>query len=163
MNNKLTITAFSLLISLSSFSHATDSVYKWIDDRGITHYAESPPDDKNTKVRAQILNINTYVPRDSAAAIQKLEQQRTEKSEPTKKESKEGIKKTGETAKVDTSKAKAEYKDRCAQYKKDLDALTSKGDNVRIQEASGEQRRMTAEEISKKTDETQRNIKAFCE
>ncbi len=167
MNNKLITTSiFSILLQFTNLSYASDDsvIYKWVDSRGVTHYAESPPEDKD-KIKAEMLNINRYVPRASAEAIKNLEQQRTERQEAQKvtKENKEGVKKTGETAKVDTNKAKPEYKERCTQYKNDLEALTSKGDRVRIQDANGEQRRMTSEEIAKKVDETKRNIKGFCE
>ena len=122
------------------------------------------PEDKD-KVKAELLNINRYVPRTSAEAIKNLEQQRADKKDSAKtaKESKEGVKKTGETAKVDVSKATPENKERCAKYKQDLEGMTTKGNRVNVQEPNGEVRKLTDEEVAKKITETQNSIKIYCQ
>jgi len=167
MNNKLITTSiFSILLQFTNLSYATDDsvIYKWVDSRGVTHYAESPPEEKD-KIKAELLNINRYVPRTSAEAIKNLEQQRAEKQADQKatKENKEGVKKTGETAKADVSKAAPEYKEKCAKLKQDLEGMSTKGNRITVQDPNGEVRKLTDAEITKKIDETQRNIKAYCQ
>lgn len=166
MNNKLIkLSLFSVLMSMSSLNQAAESFYKWVDERGVTHYSQNPPDE-NRKIKPETVNVSTYVPRGTDDAVKKSEQQRTEKMEAlkTNKNGKEGVTKTGDNAKKpDTSKVKTDYKEKCAELKKNMEILTSRGDNVRIQDAKGEQRQMTSEELALKRDETQRSIKAFCE
>lgn len=151
------ITALLLSTFLTSLSQAADEYYKWVDERGVTHYSQNLPDDKN--VKPETVNVSTFVPRDSGQAIQQLQQQRTEKAEAKK----EGVTKTGAKTKVDVSKAPADYKAKCTTLKQDLAALTEKGNSIRLKEANGEVRKLTAEEVAKRTDETKREIKAYCE
>ena len=68
---------------------------KWVNERGVTNYSETPPDAKGANAKAQSININRYVPRGSENAVKQLEQQRTEKAKTEKsaKENKEGVKK----------------------------------------------------------------------
>jgi hypothetical protein len=166
MNNKLiTLSLFSVLMSMSSLNQAAESFYKWVDERGVTHYSQNPPDE-NRKIKPETVNVSTYVPRGTEDAAKKSEQQRSEKMESlkTNKNGKEGVTKVGDASKKpDVSKAKPEYKQKCAELKKNMEILTSRGDNVRMQDANGEQRQMTSEELALKRDETQRSIKAFCE
>lgn len=166
MNNKLIkLSLFSVLMSMSSLNQAAESFYKWVDERGVTHYSQNPPEE-TSKVKPETVNVSTYVPRGADDAVKKSEQQRTEKIDTlkTNKNGKEGVTKTGDNAKkTDISKVKADYKEKCAAQQKNQEALTSRGDNVRITDANGEQRKMTSEELAQKRDETQRLIKAYCE
>lgn len=159
MNKKLiTMTFFSVLINAFTTAQASDEYYKWIDERGVTHYSQNQPDDD--KIKAEKVSVSTHIPRGSEKAISNLQQQRAEKVE-EKKENKEGVTKTGKSTKVDVSKAPADYKEKCAAFKEDLVKLGQ--NSVSIQDAKGEKRKMTSEEIAKRADETKRQIKAFCE
>ncbi|MCB1660072.1 MAG: DUF4124 domain-containing protein [Pseudomonadales bacterium] len=158
MNKKL-ITTIALSV-LATASYAEDEYYKWVDERGVTHYSETLPDDG--KIKAQKINVSTFIPRGSEQAINNLQQQRAEKAE-AHKENKEGVSKTGSKAKTDVSKASADYKEKCASLKQDLANLTEKGSRVSVKEADGSVRKMTAEEIAKRTDETKREITAYCQ
>lgn len=161
MNKKLiTMTLLSALISVITTAQAEDEYYKWVDERGVTHYSETQPDDG--KIKAEKVNVSTYIPRGSEQAISNLQQQRSEKAE-TKKENKEGVSKTGSKAKVDVSKAPAEYKEKCATLKQDLAGLTEKGSQVKVKEANGDVRALTADEIAKRTESTKSQIKIYCQ
>ena len=159
MNKKL-ITTILLTVVTANISYAADEYYKWVDERGVTHYSETQPDDG--KIKAEKINVSTFIPRGSEQAINNLQQQRAEKAE-ARKENKEGVSKTGSKAKTDVSKAPADYKEKCASLKQDLANLTEKGSRVSVKEADGSVRKMTAEEIAKRTDETKREIKAYCQ
>ena len=162
MNKKLiTMTFLSVLMAASTTTQADDDYYKWVDARGVTHYSQSLPDDK--KIKAERVNVSRYIPRGSEQAINDLQQQRSEKAD-AKKENKEGVTKTGTKAKVDVSKAPADYKEKCAPLKEDMSKLSGASSTIKIKDANGEVRKMTAEEIAKRTDETKRQLKAFsCE
>ena len=159
----LSIFTSALFFASTVFANEESGIYKWVDSRGVTNYSETPPDAKDAK--AQSVNINRYVPRGSEEAINNLQKQRTEKAEAEKeaKSGKEGVKKTGEKAKVDVSKAPAEYKEKCATLKDDLTKLSGANSTIKVKEADGKVRTLTAEEITKRTESTKSQIKIYCE
>ena len=160
MNKKLiTMTFLSVLINAFSTAQASDEYYKWVDERGVTHYSQSLPDD--SKIKAERVNVSTHIPRGSEQAINNLQQQRSEKAEENK-EGKEGVTKTGAKPKVDVSKAPAEYKEKCATLKDDLTKLSGASSTLRVKDANGEVRKMTADEIAKRTESTNSQIKIYC-
>lgn len=154
------MTLLSALISVITTAQAEDEYYKWVDERGVTHYSETQPDD--SKIKAERVNVSTYIPRGSEQAISNLQQQRTEKVE-AKKENKEGVTKTGTKPKVDVSKAPAEYKEKCASLKQDLASLADKSAQIKVKEANGEIRVLTSDEIAKRTESTKSQIKIYCQ
>ncbi|PTQ88217.1 DUF4124 domain-containing protein [Agitococcus lubricus] len=160
---KKTLITISLFTSVMFNAHAGDQFFKWVDEKGVTHYSQSPPDD-TTKLKTQTVNVSTRVPSDSANAITNLEKQRSAakaKLDEDKKDSKEGVKKVGE--KMAANDAPEQYKERCAKLKQDASALSDKGGRIRIQDEKGEVRTLSEEERTSKLDETNRSIKAFCE
>lgn len=169
MNKKLirlsTLSIFTsaVFFTSTSFANEESGIYKWVDSRGVTNYSETPPDAKDAK--AQSLNINRYVPRGSEEAINNLQKQRTEKAEAEKeaKSGKEGVKKTGEKAKADVSKASAANKEKCATLKDDLTKLGAANSTIKVKDANGEIRKMTLDEITKRTESTKSQIKIYCE
>jgi hypothetical protein len=67
-NNKWILTVLSLtLFSFGQMSHAAP-FYKWVDEKGATHYTQTPPPQKSAKK----ININTLAPSDSADASKNL-------------------------------------------------------------------------------------------
>ena len=158
--NKQLITIV-LLATFSLGTHAKENFYKWVDDRGVTHYSQSPPDENSkTKTKTETISVSTRLPVGSEAAVAKRAETLEEKA---KTESKEGVKKTGAKQAPDTSKAPAQFKEKCEQYKKDAQDLADKGNRLSVKDEKGEVRRLTDEEIAKRLDETKRQIKAFCE
>lgn len=158
--NKQLITIV-LLATFSLSAQAKEAFYKWVDDRGVTHYSQSPPEDNvKTKTKAETVTVSTHQPVGSEAAITNLEQKR---SETIKGQSKEGVKKTGAQSAADTKKAPDQYKEKCAQLRQDAKDLEEKGSRISVKDDKGEVRKLTEEEVMKRADETKRSIKAFCE
>lgn len=160
--NKQLITIV-LLATFSLNTHAKEAFYKWVDDRGVTHYSQSPPEDNvKTKTKAETVTVSTHQPVGSDAAISSLEQKRTEAVK-EKEQSKEGVKKTGAKSTPDVSKAPDQYKEECARLKQEAQDLTQKGNRISVKDDKGEVRKLTEEEVTKRLDKTQRSIKALCE
>ena len=158
--NKQLITIV-LLATFSLNTHAKEAFYKWVDDRGVTHYSQSPPEDNvKTKTKAETITVSTHQPVGSDTAISNLEQKR---SEAIKEKSKEGVKKTGAKSTPDVSKAPNQYKEECARLKQEAQDLAEKGNRFSVKDEKGELRKLTEEEVNKRIDKTQRNIKALCE
>lgn len=159
--NKQLITIV-LLATFSLNTHAKESFYKWVDDRGVTHYSQSPPEDNTkTKAKAETVTVSTHEPVGSDAAISNLEQKRSDHIKETI--SKEGVKKTGAKSAPDVSQAPTQYKKECAQYKQEAQDLEEKGYRFSVKDDKGEVRKLTEEEVKIRIDKTQRNIKAYCE
>ena len=160
--NKQLITIV-LLTTFSLSAQAKENFYKWVDDKGVTHYSQSPPDDNGkTKTKAETVSVSTHQPVGSDAAISQLAEKRTEIAK-AKEMGKEGVKKTGEKAAPDVSKAPSQYKEKCAKLKQDQQNLADKGNRISVKDDKGEVRKLTEEEVLKRMDETKRNIKAYCE
>jgi hypothetical protein len=160
--NKQLITIV-LLATFSLSAQAKEDFYKWVDDKGVTHYSQSPPEDNvKTKTKAETVTVSTHQPVGSDAAISQLAEKRTEVAK-AKESGKEGVKKTGEKAAPDVSKAPAQYKEKCAKLKQDAQSLVEKGNRILVKDEKGETHKLTEEEVNKRIDETKRNIKAYCE
>lgn len=164
--NKQLITIV-LLATFSLSAQAKENFYKWIDDKGVTHYSQSPPDDNSnnkTKIKTETVSVSTHQPVGSEAAISNLEQKRSDTVKAkAESDSKEGVKKTGAKATPDVSKTPNQYKEKCAKLKQDAQDLSSKGSRVSVQDEKGAVKKLTEEEVAQKIDETKRNIKAYCE
>ena len=160
--NKQLITIV-LLASFSLSTHAKENFYKWVDDRGVTHYSQSPPEDNvKTKTKAETVTVSTHQPVGSDAAISNLEQKRSAAVK-EKELGKEGITKTGTKPTADTSKVPDQYKEKCAILKQNAQYLSEKGGRVSVKDEKGVVRKLSAEEVIKQTDQTKREIKAYCE
>lgn len=157
MNNKLITIA--LLAAFSSGIQAGDLYYKWVDERGITHYSQNPPDD-NGKTKIEVINVSTRIPMGSDEAISKLEQQRSSAVKKTDEDSKEGVRKTGAQASASTN---GKYKEQCERLRKDAQALEEKGGRIKVDDGKGGIHTMTEEERQERIADTQKQIKAFCE
>ncbi len=69
--NKWILTALSLApFALGQMCHASP-FYKWVDEKGATHYTQTPPPQKEVKK----VDIDTHIPADSASAIKNLDTQ----------------------------------------------------------------------------------------
>ncbi len=159
--NKQLITLV-LLATFSLGANAKESYYKWVDDKGVTHYSQSPPDvNSKTKTKAETITVSTRLPVGSEAAVAKHSDALQEKVK--NKESKEGVKKTGAKATPDVSKAPNQYKEKCIKLKQDAQDLADKGSRISVQDEKGEVRKLTEEDVAKRLDETKRQIKAYCE
>ncbi len=156
--NKQLIT-ISFLATLALGAHASEEFYKWVDERGVTHYSETPPTDTGT-FKSQVISVNTRLPMGSEAAVSNLNKQRSDAAKEKKDDDKEGVTKVGK--KPDVADAPDKYKEQCAQYKTDLQTLSDKGGRIKVQNDKGEVHTMTEEERSDRLDKVQRQISAFC-
>lgn len=136
-----------LIMVLASNTHAA-KLYKWVDEKGVTHYGETPPD-LDTATR---LNIKTGASSDQAKAVEKLEASRKAKME---------------TNDAPTTNEEVEAKNReiiqrnCEIQKRNLGQLTA---NRRIKETAenGEVRYLTEEDIMARKKEIQKYISENC-
>jgi hypothetical protein len=138
---KLTPTTLLFVVALlgaliSSAPASAKEFYKWQDDQGVTHYAAHPPKDRNSvKVRA----TNT---------------QGTPPAEASEEEN------TEQQANATATAARAKNPERCAQARKNLNALNNKP-RVRIKEGDS-YRYLTAEEVTEHRRTAQKIIRDEC-
>ncbi len=129
----------SLLISIHCA--AGDKIYKWVDDKGMAHYATHPPKGvKSDKITTQTGHSepNDY----QKAAIAPKDKEQSAES----------------TASVDDTKASTE---RCAQAKNNLTALQNNA-RVRLKEADGSLRFLSQEEHSERMQKAQAILDKEC-
>lgn len=134
-------------------------IYKWVDEKGVTHYAAEPPPPNATQ--ATQVKVQTRLPSDSEAAVQNLEKQR-EQARKSQEQSANKPAAPSAPASGTDKKVPEQYAERCEQHRKNLKTMQEHA-QIRMNDANGEPRTLTEEEKQAKLDETQRQIKAFCE
>lgn len=151
-----TLAAFSAAFLLSSAASAAQ-FYKWTDEQGVTHYSEEAPPSSASK--ASEVKVRTKLPSGSSAAAAGTAKAAADvnKAAP-KKDEKAGAKKTPDSEK----KSPEQYAEKCKTLKENLEAMQSHG-RVRETTADGTVHALSEEEKQQRMDETQRQIKAFCE
>jgi hypothetical protein len=151
---KITTALAALLGALVLTSPVMADIYKWKDAKGVTNYSAEPPANVSDAVRVK---VQGKMPSDSGVAVQRLETQR----EDARKAQEEAAKKPAAPATSD-KKSPEQYAERCKQYRENLKTMQEHA-QVRTTDSKGEVRTLTEEEKQSKLDETQRQIKAFCE
>lgn len=158
------LSAFLGLLLATTVAGAADKFYKWTDAQGVTHYSEAPPPDSATKASA--VKVRTKLPSGSAAAAEGLQKQRADADKPVKegKDSKDD--KTAKTspaaAPAATGNTPDKYAEKCKKLQADLKILQEHG-RVKVSDDKGADRIMTPEEKDSRTDDIQREIKAYCQ
>lgn len=138
----------SLLLAISATAVA-GQVYKWVDDKGVTHFSAQPPQGQ------QATSINTALPAPKAAAAE------APKAAPTF-ESIANPEQAAIDAKVkqDVAAKEAERKKYCEDVRTNLAQLQN---NPRLRmEVDGEVRRLSEEERQSRIAETQKSINDNC-
>lgn len=156
-----TLAAFFAALLMASTT-AAEQFYKWTDDQGATHYTAEPPPASAGK--ASEVKVRTKLPSGSKPA------QSGTKSVPTSAASGDTGKTAGKQddkagtkpAPANDSKGPDEYSEQCKALKANLQAMEEHG-RVKETDSAGEVRVLSDEEKQKRMDETQRQIKAFCE
>tara|TARA_R110002073_G_C9495737_1_gene581291 strand:+ start:6715 stop:7227 length:513 start_codon:yes stop_codon:yes gene_type:complete len=99
-------------------SIAADSIYKWQDEKGVTHYSQSPPEDKAAAVETVKTSIKASS--DQEQELEQLKQSRQKAKERRKEEASKPV--TPEKKKDEKSfdEARAE---RCKQNQENLNTL----------------------------------------
>lgn len=148
-------------LSLSTVA-AADQFYKWTDAQGATHYTVEPP--PKTAASAAEVKISTKVPSGSSAAASNLEKQRGDAAKKLvdKALGKDKDGKTDPAAAKTDGKVPAEYAERCKTLQGNLQAMQEHG-RVKMTNEKGEVTYLSDEEKQKQMDDTQRQIKAFCQ
>lgn len=155
--NKHLIT-ISILCSLAFSAQAGQDFYKWVDERGVTHYSQSPPEGMTKDSKVQTVNVRTRIPVDADQAIADLERKRADSAK-----DREGASKV-ESGKQKTQQADARQREQnkanCEQWKKDIETLQKP--NIREDDGSGNVRVMTEEDKQKRLEQTQKYIQEYC-
>lgn len=124
--------------------------YKWVDDKGVTHYGENPPDTET----ASVLNVKSGASSDQAQAIDALEARRKAANTPN-------------TPSADDKSAVIEQKNReimaknCNIQRQNMSQLKA---NRRVKETNdkGEVRYLNEEEIANRIKEVESYISENC-
>lgn len=161
---------FCLAVLALAFGASTAEAakfYKWTDADGVTHYSADPPPEG--KGKASEIRIKTPPAPDSASSDDaaaggpdaKAKGQDATKGKDKSKDGKD--KKSDDQTPKATGKEPAQYADKCKQLRSDLQTLQDYNRVKQRDAATGEVRTMTDDEKSARLDDTQRQIKAYCE
>lgn len=134
-----------LLLFIACNSQAA-GIQKWVDENGQVHYGDSPP----AQIKAESVNVTRPpsnpgkpLPRFSGSdAEAKPEAQHPDQKPP-----------------AETSEEQAVQA--CEQAQKDL-AVMNRSTRIRLKQADGTTRYMTAEEIEERRKQTEADIEQFC-
>lgn len=145
ITTKLILAASALLLSSSLFA---SSMYRWVDDNGVTHFGERPP------AGTQAEEMRSYAPASSSQddAIEKLEQRREQNRQ---QKAREQQKSSGDDDIARYAEAK---KQACDQHRENLETLNNTHKIRRLNEATGEQEVLTPEQRKQLVQETQQAL-----
>ena len=121
-------------------------IQKWVDENGQVHYGDSPPAQTQTEsisVSRPPSNPGKPLPRFST----QQEQEAAEAGNPDNKPP------------AETSEEQAQ--DACEQAQKDMKVI-NRSKRIRLKQADGTVRYMTAEEIEERRKQTEEDIQQFC-
>src|SRR5690606_2778626 len=110
----LAFLASTLLVALTTQVTAGSAFYKWTDQDGVTHYTESPPPDG---VSATEVRTRDTTSSDQEKALERLQERRDAADKARKRET-EAAREQAEPAAV--------AKERCDQYRENLEILRTK-------------------------------------
>ncbi|MDQ8038379.1 MAG: DUF4124 domain-containing protein [Pedobacter sp.] len=159
---KMTSTLAALLATfLLTGTVEAAQFYKWTDEQGVTHYTESPPPASAGK--ASEVKVRTKLPSGAREAAENSKKAATPEAGKGKAADKKDDKAAAPAKNTAENKETPEqYAEKCKTLKANLDAMQSHG-RVRETDAEGNVRALSDEEKQKRMDETQREIKAYCE
>lgn len=127
-------TAVALVMALAAPAGA--AIYKWVDEKGVTHYGEKAPEG----AKATTVKVTDTTSSDAAAEIDQLNKNRaaTKAAKDTQKDGKPiSLVAPG----MDEANKKA-----CEQHRQNLDTLKS-GRRIRLVDADGKPRALKTEEM----------------
>lgn len=157
---KKTLTCLALASLAMTGPAFAAKYFKWVDSKGVTHYSETPPPSDATETSQ--VRVQTRLPSDSESAVERLQKQRAEALKGTSA-APGSTPAAGNTPATDAPKAdKSQYAERCKQLRANLEVLQNSA-RIREENEKGEVRALTDEEKKQRMDDTQRQIKAFCE
>ncbi|QRY79548.1 DUF4124 domain-containing protein [Pseudomonas sp. PDNC002] len=142
-----TIFMGSLLLALAPTVMAAQ-VYKWVDAQGVTHFGAQPPEGSN----ADTVNTNTAQPKTPAAPP-------AQPSLPPSVDEKQ--KAIDDKVKQEVAQQEAERSKQCNQLRNDL-AQMKNNPRIRVDDGSGELRRLTEEERQARIVKSETDIRENC-
>lgn len=152
IRSALPIAVMAMVAALSGPVFA-DAIYKWVDDKGVTHYGEKAP--KN--VKSSTVKVGDTTSSDADDEIKKLNAKRAASADAEKKAAADAASRKGATAPGDTSKTTAV----CDQHRKNLETLKS-GMRVRAVGDDGKPHELGQDEINSQIKVAEDALKA-CE
>jgi len=138
----------SLLLAMSATAMASQ-VYKWVDEKGVTHFSAQPPQGQ------QATSVNTATPQPKPAAAEASKAAPTFESIADPEQAA-----IDEKVKQEVAAKEAERKKYCADVRTNLAQLEN-NPRVRV-EVDGEIRRLSEEERQTRITEAQKSISDNC-
>lgn len=138
---------------------AGEDFYKWVDDKGVTHYSQSTPENMTKDRKVETVNVHTHIPVDSDAAIANLAKQRSD-AQKARDDAAAGKSKDKQTEEA-SAKQKELNKANCAQWKQELELLNGRA-RINEMDDKGNTKTLSDDEKKKRLEQTQKNIKQFC-
>ncbi len=165
---KMTNTLAAIVTAtLLSTSVSAAQFYKWTDEQGVTHYSEAPP--PSSVGKASEVKVRTKLPSGAKEILDNQQKIVDDKSKNNAlgKDKAVGKKNDDKTAPSTAAatpdqKTPEQYAEKCKMLRENLETLQTRG-RIREANADGSVRALPDEEKQQRLDETQRQIKAFCE
>ncbi|MDF3031788.1 MAG: hypothetical protein K0R03_2346 [Moraxellaceae bacterium] len=163
MKTTKTLLACLALTLGSPVALASANFYKWTDEKGVTHYSESPPPESTSN--ATKVKVPTRLP--SGAQAQptpnagKADAQKAgdKKGQSADKPAKDSSKETAQTS--ESKPGAGRYAEKCKELDQYLETMNQHG-RIKITEEGGSTRVLSEEEKTAKIDDLQRQRQAFC-
>lgn len=139
----MTMRYLLILTVLFSMPLCAGSIQKWVDDEGNVHYGDAPPNSAETEsVRVQ------RAPSNPGRALPRL-------NPPSESDD------SDTAAAARDAEREEQIRINCERAQQNLTALTG-GGRIKLNEPNGESRYLDTQEISERTIQAEKNVKAYC-
>lgn len=162
MKTSIALASLLALALGASAAHAA-KFYKWTDEKGVTHYTVDPPPPgaKSSEVRIKTSSYSdAEEPAPAAGTPLNKKAAGTGKGDAAKGKANAGA--TGKKEDKAVPPAPERYAERCKTLRTNLETIQAHA-QVRETDPSGETRMLSNEEKTARTEDLQREIKAYCE
>lgn len=156
---KWILVAIPLISIFTIESSNAQSFYKWTDEKGATHYTQTPPPQQNTKKTVQKVVISTHIPQDSANAIKNLNDQ-SQKNLKATADDEAAADKAKINSAADTER-RNKNSEVCKQIKANQ-ALLKSGQRIRMLDNTGNRSYLTEEQRAAQINQQTVQIKNDC-
>jgi hypothetical protein len=143
---KHTMIIAGITIALMAGSVSAKEYYKWVDDKGVTRYAEQAPIGvKAEKINTYSGSSTVYDPNTATASTEDVKKEQAHKKEVNDQ----------------AEKLEKEEREKCAKVSEQRKLLTERG-RVRMKDKEGNERILTPEEQAAKIVELEKYEKEMC-
>jgi len=145
----------ALLAASLCLAAAAEGIYKWVDEKGVTHYSESPPDEASGK-KATKVDIKASGPADAGKPYDWKAKELDSRTQSVQKNQEERAKAEAE------AKATSERKQMCQQAMRQVSfyqqqvpvyTLNDKGERVYVED----------DDRAKKIEDAQARMRQYCD